>query len=39
MVPGFSPGFLVPGNPEFGNLDTALGNNARMVQLALRLTF
>jgi hypothetical protein len=39
MVPGFAPGFLVPGNPEFGNLDTALGNNARMVQLALRLTF
>jgi hypothetical protein len=39
MVPGFAPGFLIPGNPDFGNLDNALGNNARMVQLALRLTF
>jgi hypothetical protein len=39
MVPGFAPGFLVPGNAAFGNFETALANSSRMLQLAARVTF
>jgi hypothetical protein len=34
-----APLFLIPGNPEFGNIEGNIASNSRILQLALRLTF